>query len=443
VSSASAVSRAERGTADPVKAVSVVSTGTVEIHPEQPYRSRKPLYWWILTSRRWTPPLSINAYVIEHARGLILFDTGQDRASVTGNSYFPGGLTGIIYDRLARFHIGEEDTLTAQLATLGYAPGDVGTAILSHLHQDHIGGLRELRDADLLVSSAEWDELAKPLPEPRGFLRQHILVPGLKWHQISPEPTADPTLAPFTESLDIMGDGSLVLLPTPGHTAGSMSLLVRRRARPPLLLVGDLTYGARILEGGQLPGVGERRGLRESSGKVLALKKATPGLVSCRPMIRPRPAACLRADGQAAMATFVNTVVINRPAAEVFAFLADFENLPAWNYAIRDTVKTSRGPVGVGSRYRQARSVPGRSEEDFEVTAFEPVSRLAIQGQLGPFWTRASYLLEPNGSATRLVNQMDIEASSAARRLVASLAAPRIKAAVAANLTELKRILER
>ncbi len=78
-----------------------------------------------------------------------------------------------------------------------------------------------------------------------------------------------------------------------------------------------------------------------------------------------------------------------------------------------------------------------------EVTALEPVSRLAIQGQLGPFWTRASYLLEPNGSATRLVNEMDIEALSAARRLVASLAVSRIKAAVAANLTELTRILER
>lgn len=121
MASATAVSRAARGTADPVKAVAVVSTGTVEIHPEQPYATRKPLYWWLLTSRRWTPPRPINAYVIEHAKGLILFDTGQDRASVTDDSYFPGGFTGYLYDRLARFHIEEEDTLTAQLATLGYA----------------------------------------------------------------------------------------------------------------------------------------------------------------------------------------------------------------------------------------------------------------------------------------------------------------------------------
>ena len=70
-----------------------------------------------------------------------------------------------------------------------------------------------------------------------------------------------------------------VLLPTPGHTAGSMSLLVRRAGRPPLLLAGDLTYGADILQRGQLPGVGSRRGLAESSHKVLALAEQQPGLV--------------------------------------------------------------------------------------------------------------------------------------------------------------------
>jgi N-acyl homoserine lactone hydrolase len=274
-----AVSRPEQLVGGGVKAVAVVSTGTVAIRPEQLSASWKPLYSWLLTSRQWTRPLPINAYVIEHSKGLVLFDTGQDRASVTDESYFPGGIIGLLYGRLARFRIGEEDTLSAQLATLGYAASDVGTAILSHLHQDHMGGVSELTNADLQVSAAEWHELSKAAPEARGFLRKHIELPGLKWHQVVFEPAADPSLVPFTQSFDVMGDGSLVLLPTPGHTAGSMSLLVRRGTKRPLLLVGDLTYRFDLLERGHVPGVGGRKELSASSKKVLLLKQQMPNLV--------------------------------------------------------------------------------------------------------------------------------------------------------------------
>ena len=86
-------------------------------------------------------------------------------------------------------------------------------------------------------------------------------------------------MAPFTRGHDVFGDGSLVLLPTPGHTAGSFSLLVRRRTLPPLLLVGDLTYEAALLERRQLPGVGNRGQLAETTEKVLALADRLPGLV--------------------------------------------------------------------------------------------------------------------------------------------------------------------
>ena len=146
-----AVSRTEPGSAGPVQAVSVISTGTVRIRPEHPYGSRKPMYWWLLTSQHWTPPRPINVYVIEHARGLILFDTGQDRASVTDDNYFPGGLTGYLYDRLARFDIGAQDTIAAQLATLGYAPADVDTAILSHLHPREVFAVLIIADRHLVA----------------------------------------------------------------------------------------------------------------------------------------------------------------------------------------------------------------------------------------------------------------------------------------------------
>jgi uncharacterized protein YndB with AHSA1/START domain len=140
------------------------------------------------------------------------------------------------------------------------------------------------------------------------------------------------------------------------------------------------------------------------------------------------------------MASFENTVIIRRPVEEVFAFLADFENVPKWNYAIVETTKTSPGPVGVGTTYRQTRSVPTRSEEGFEVTAFEPPRRLEIQGQIGPFRARISYLLEPTGSGTRLRNAVDL-GSSGPLTLVAPLVTSRVKHAVAANLDTLEQLL--
>jgi glyoxylase-like metal-dependent hydrolase (beta-lactamase superfamily II) len=279
MSTATHTSHAHTGTADPIRAVSVISTGSVEIHPEHALGTRKPLYWWLLTSRRWLPPRPINVYVIEHAKGLLLFDTGQDRASVTDDSYFPGGFPGIVYDRLARFHISEDETLDAQLATLRYSAADVDTAVVSHLHQDHIGGIPRLGHADLLIAAAEWAQLSGFSPEVRGFLRAHIDIPGVKWTHANFHRTSDAALAPFTESLDVMGDGSLVMLPTPGHTAGSISLLVRRRFLPPLLLVGDLTYDATLLARRQLPGVGDRGQLASTTDKVRILARRMPGLV--------------------------------------------------------------------------------------------------------------------------------------------------------------------
>jgi N-acyl homoserine lactone hydrolase len=263
----------------PIHRVSVVSTGTVQIRPQHVDSTGSPLMWWLLTSRRWTAPRPINVYVIEHEQGLVLFDTGQDRDSLTDPHYFPKGLTGHLYSRLARFSIQPGETLTERLRSIGYEPGQVRLVVLSHLHQDHIGGLAELGNAEILVSAREWAELGTGCPEVKGLLERHIKLPGVRWTPVSFAPVDDPSIAPFVASHDLFGDGSLLLLPTPGHTPGSLSMLLRQEGMAPMLFVGDLTYDLDKLNAGRVPGVGERRGLLESTGAVNALKDLYPDLV--------------------------------------------------------------------------------------------------------------------------------------------------------------------
>ena len=86
------------------------------------------------------------------------------------------------------------------------------------------------------------------------------------------------------------------LVPTPGSTAGSMSRLIRRREWSQLFLVGDLTYGAELLGRRQVPGVGVRSQLPETTRKVLVVKRPMPDLFSCRRTIRPPPSGCWRAE---------------------------------------------------------------------------------------------------------------------------------------------------
>ncbi|MGH3752510.1 MAG: MBL fold metallo-hydrolase [Pseudonocardiaceae bacterium] len=130
-----------------------------------------------------------------------------------------------------------------------------------------------------MVSEQEWAAaLRQPLPELRGFLRAHIDLPGLRWHRMRAEGLSDRDLAPFDAGHDVFADGSLLLLPTPGHTPGPMSLLVRRPGHAPLLLVGDLIYDADLLAAGHVPGAGDKAQMRKAVADVNALRQRFPAL---------------------------------------------------------------------------------------------------------------------------------------------------------------------
>ena len=265
---------------DPIRAVSVITTGDGEVHHEHVYGTRKPELVWIFFGRRWVR-LPINVYVVDHTDGLVLFDTGQDRAVVTDPDYWPDRITAFFYRHIFRdIRIGPDDPLPVQLERAGSSATQVDKAVISHLHCDHVGGIADIPQAQLYAGEEGFAYMRGPNhPERATVFRDRIELPGARWHMLAFQPTHDPAIAPFAEAVDLMGDGTLMVLPTPGHLPGSVSMFVRRTGAPPLLLVGDLTYDEQLLHRDQIPAVcDDPAQLRATFAKVRALKKHTPAL---------------------------------------------------------------------------------------------------------------------------------------------------------------------
>ena len=261
----------------PIASIRVLSGGKAEQHREHRYGSRMPSLWWVFLGRQWVP-LPLQFFLVEHRDGWVLFDTGIDPAIMTDKSYIKQAFGRFLLPRIFRLHVTDEDRVDHVLNGIGVAPSDVRLAVISHLHFDHVGGIAQIPQAELLVSAREWAILSEPNPEREWILREHIEIPSAKWTQISFEPTDDPLFEGFDGIFDIAGDGSMTLLPTPGHTPGSMSMLIRREGWDPILLVADLTYEAALLDQDVLPGVGDGPTLLASFAKVRALKARLPRL---------------------------------------------------------------------------------------------------------------------------------------------------------------------
>ena len=138
---------------------------------------------------------------------------------------------------------------------------------------------------------------------------------------------------------------------------------------------------------------------------------------------------------------FTNTITIERPPATVFAYLANLENLPQWNYALAETRQLTPGPPGVGTRYLQTRTIPVHAEETLEIIELTPNHKLTVQGTLNALPAHLTYTLHPEGTATTLTNTINLQAPRPLK-LLAPIALGRIKSAVAANLAVLKQLLE-
>lgn len=172
---------------------------------------------------RWTPGENVgvgmdvtdNCYLIHHTSGRhLLWDTGVTDALVGKAEGGTPSAPGAPVWRKTK-------TIVASLAEAGVKPEDVTYLAVSHAHPDHIGNVEAFPKSMLLVQKAEYD-----WPAPLGVGRFKAEHPVTK----------------LEGDHDVFGDGSAVILATPGHTPGHQSLLVKLPKTGALVLSGDAVH---------------------------------------------------------------------------------------------------------------------------------------------------------------------------------------------------------
>jgi glyoxylase-like metal-dependent hydrolase (beta-lactamase superfamily II) len=174
--------------------------------------------------------IPIPAWLIRHPKETLLFDAGL-HPDLAHSPETLGRLASLFTPMLD-----EGGSIGGRLQAAGVDPQSSLTVIVSHCHFDHVGGLCELPNARLVVQQVEWRTAAGG--------------DGLAY---------DPALYDLGHELttvdgecDLLGDGTITCLPTPGHTAGHQSLRIVT-SNGPVVLAADACYFARTLDGGPLP----------------------------------------------------------------------------------------------------------------------------------------------------------------------------------------------
>jgi uncharacterized protein YndB with AHSA1/START domain len=145
------------------------------------------------------------------------------------------------------------------------------------------------------------------------------------------------------------------------------------------------------------------------------------------------------------MGTFRLSVSIRRSPAEVFAFLAEMQNMPLWYDAIQHVTKTTPGPTAAGSKYQIVRSLPGSpAYNDVEVTEYDLNTEVTLESREGPTPFRYRYRVEPDPEGTILTLDGTIsgEGLHGPAAHLDRLATQLFKHGMKQNLNELKRIVE-
>lgn len=183
--------------------------------------------------------------------GTVLFDAGYSRAAVAALRRWPAWP----YGKLLPVRLPPGQAVVEQLAARGDSPETVTAILCSHLHMDHLAGAVDFPHAPVWLDPAEISTIHRH----KGLAAvRHGVVPAIVPGRSRLRPfnyvPAPPELAPFGHAMDFFGDGSLWVVPSPGHTAGSVAAVARIGDGPDggglVLLAGDIAWSVRALREG-------------------------------------------------------------------------------------------------------------------------------------------------------------------------------------------------
>jgi glyoxylase-like metal-dependent hydrolase (beta-lactamase superfamily II) len=199
------------------------------------------------------------ALIVHPVHGPILYDTGYADRFEIETARFPERL----YRWLTPMELPGEERLGAQLGRLGVRLDDVERVLISHLHADHVAGLRDLPRAGFTALEADvaghldgslsrWQALRRgvlPGLLPPDFGARLTLADG------RPPVALGPSWAPFEQGYDLFGDRSLIGIALPGHSPAQLGVLLRTTQDRLVLLAADSCWSARAWREQRMPSI--------------------------------------------------------------------------------------------------------------------------------------------------------------------------------------------
>jgi glyoxylase-like metal-dependent hydrolase (beta-lactamase superfamily II) len=182
--------------------------------------------------------IPVSMWVIDHPKGLVVFDTGNNVA-ITENckAYWAPGNCDFLKPSQKR-----EDTIDAQLKKLGYSPDAVKVVVTSHTHLDHVGNIEMFPKAIHVFQKKElyqgwWPEKFQGRTTPGSFVMADI------------DNAREFNYLELNGDYDLFGDGSVQILSTPGHTLGHQSMKVKLASGRTIIISQDAIWMQENLDG--------------------------------------------------------------------------------------------------------------------------------------------------------------------------------------------------